>query len=164
VDTAIYDFSVDPVGLQTGFSDDPTELMNRWYVPEFCNQSPSRYEQSPDVKHAYNDELIREGCSVASQPSVSLKCGSNEQFSNSGYMNKTSTSCDSLGKELGSEHSDVETAGNTEESLFASDMNLDNEAEEKGCASFEHTDFMDKAVAVAIQKKGLSTLSGVDYG
>ena len=30
--------------------------------------------------------------------------------------------------------------------------------------SSEHTDFLDKAVAVAIQKKGLSTLVGVDYG
>jgi hypothetical protein len=164
VDTAIYDFSVNPVGLQNGFSDDPTDLMNRWYVPEFCNQSPPRSEQSPDVKHVYNDELIHEGCSVVSQPNVSLKCLSNEQFNNSGYMNKTSTSCDSLGKELGPEHADVETAGHSEESLFASDMNLDNEAEKKGCASFEHTDFLDKAVAVAIQKKGLSTLSGVDYG
>ena len=30
--------------------------------------------------------------------------------------------------------------------------------------SSEHTDFLNKAVAVAIQKKGLSTLVGVDYG
>jgi hypothetical protein len=79
-------------------------------------------------------------------------------------MNKTPTSCDNSGKELGSEHADVETAGNSEEPLFASDMNLDDEAEEKSSASFEHTDFLDKAVAVAIQKKGLSTLSGVEYG
>lgn len=160
VDPAMYDFSIDPMGLQNGFSDDH---MNRWYVPEFCNQNSPQYEQSPDIKHVYNDELVHEGCSVVSQPSVSLKFMSNEQFSNSGYTNKTSTSCDNLGKEIGPEH-DVKTAGISEEPLFANEMNLDNEAEERSCASLEHTDFLDKAVAVAIQKKGLSTLSGIEYG
>lgn len=155
VDSAIYDFSIDPVGLQNGFNVDPMDHMNRWYSPQ--------NEQSPDTKNVYNDELVHEGCSVAGQSSISLKCTSNEQFSNSGYMNKTSTSCDNLGKEIGPEHADVET-GISEEPLLASDMNLDNEAEERSYASFEHTDFLDKAVAVAIQKKGLSTLSGVEYG
>ncbi|XP_023708980.1 uncharacterized protein LOC111865308 [Cryptotermes secundus] len=158
VDPAIYDFSIDAVGLQNGFTDDPMDHMNRWYVPEFCNQNSL---QSPDIKNVYNDELVHEGFSVASQPSVSLKCTSNEQFSNSGDMNKTS---DNLGKEIGPEHADVETTGISEEPLLASGMNLDNEAGERSCASFEHTDFLDKAVAVAIQKKGLSTLSGVEYG
>jgi hypothetical protein len=164
LNTGIYDFPVDPLGLQNGFSNDPTDLMNRWYVPEFCNQNSPQYEQSPEVKRIYNDELVHGGCSVESQPSVGLKFMSNEQFNNSSYMKKTSTSYDNLRKELGSEHANMETAGNSEEPLSATDMNLDNEAEEKSRASFEHTDFLDKAVAVAIQKKGLSTLSGGEYG
>jgi len=58
----------------------------------------------------------------------------------------------------------VETAGNFEDAVFTGDTKLYGEAKVKSCASFEHTDFLDKAVAVAIQKKGLSTLSGIEYG
>jgi hypothetical protein len=165
-DTCIYNFSLDSVGLQNGFINDAVDHMSRWYRPEFCNQNSPQYEQSPDVKHMFNSGFVREGCSVGTdwnRPSISLKCTSSEEFSNSDEMNKISTSCDDSTKDLDSEPADVETARYSEEPTFTSDINVDD-ADEKSSASFEHTDFMDKAVAVAIQKKGLSTLSGVEYG
>lgn len=45
-----------------------------------------------------------------------------------------------------------------------SEIKYDSEdKEEKSCSSFEHNDFMDKAVAVAISKKGLSALSCMEF-
>ncbi|GFG30014.1 hypothetical protein Cfor_00606 [Coptotermes formosanus] len=166
-DTCIYNFSLDSVCLQNGFSGDPMDHINRWCVPEFHNQNSPQGEQLPGVKHMLNSASVREGCSDGTewnQPNDTLKCTSSEEFCNSGYMNNTSTSCDDSARELDAEHVHVETAGNFEDPLFTGDMKLDDEAEGKSSASLEHTDFMDKAVAVAIQKKGLSTLSGIEYG
>jgi hypothetical protein len=165
-DTCVYNFSLDPVGLQNGFINDAVEHMSRWYRPSYCNQHSPQYEQSPDVKYMLNSGFVREGWSVGpgwSQPSINLKCTSNEECSNSGEMKKIFTSCNDSGNVLDPESADVETAGNSEHPTFTSDINVDD-ALEKSSASFEHTDFMDKAVAVAIQKKGLSTLSGIEYG
>jgi hypothetical protein len=115
----------------------------------------------------FNSGFVREGCSVGtdwSQPSITLKCTSSEEFGHSGEMKKITISCDDAAKDLDSEPpTDVETTGISEEAVFTSNTNVDD-AVEKSSASFEHTDFMDKAVAVAIQKKGLSTLSGIEYG
>jgi hypothetical protein len=165
--SCIYNFSLDPVRLQNGFSDDPMDHMNRWCVPEFHNQTSTQCEQLPGGKHALNSASVYEECSDGTewnQANSTLKCTSNEEFCNIGYMNKTSTSCDDSAKELDAEHVDVETIGNLEDPVFTGDTKLDDEAKGKSCTSFEHTDFLDKAVAVAIQKKGLSTLSGIEYG
>ncbi|KAK7868611.1 hypothetical protein R5R35_008420 [Gryllus longicercus] len=45
-----------------------------------------------------------------------------------------------------------------------SDESSSQEKRDANSPSFEHSDFLDKAVAVAIQKKGLSKLSCADYG
>ncbi|XP_021942563.1 uncharacterized protein LOC110841376 isoform X2 [Zootermopsis nevadensis] len=168
-DTCIYNFSLDSVGLQNGFINDAVDHVSRWYRPEFCNQKSPQYEQSLDMKHMFNAGFVQEGCSVGTdwnQPGISLKCTSNVKFINSGEMNKITTSCDDSAKDLDSEPADGETTGNSEEPTFTSDMNVgdDDDDDEKRNASFEHTNFMDKAVAVAIQKKGLSTLSSIEYG
>jgi len=163
---AVCDFSLDSVGLQRRFSGNPIDHVDMWYVPEFCDEDSPQYEQSTDVKHNVSPGFVDEGCPVetdSSQPSVSLKCTSSEESCNRGDMDKVSTSCDNSAEELDSEPVDVEVAGNSEQPMLTNDMNLDDETEEKSSASFEHTDFLDKAVAVAIQKKGLSTLNGIEY-
>jgi len=165
-DTCTYNFSLDPARLQNGFGDEPMDHMNRWCVPELHNQNSPQLEQVPGVKHMLNSASAHEMCydgTEWNQPDT-LKCTSNEEFCNGGYMNNTSTSCVDSARDLDAERVHVETAGKFEDPVFTGDTKLDGEAKVKSCASFEHTDFLDKAVAVAIQKKGLSTLSGIEYG
>jgi hypothetical protein len=165
-DSCIPNFSLDPVHLQNGFSDEPMDHMNRWCVPELRNQNSPQLEQVQGVKHMLNSASVHEMCyggTEWNQPDA-LKRTSNEEFCNGGYLNNTSTSRDDSAKDIDSGHVHVETAGNFEDSVFAGDTKLDDEANVKSCASFEHTDFLDRAVAVAIRKKGLSTLSGIEYG
>ncbi|XP_069697724.1 uncharacterized protein [Periplaneta americana] len=152
-DSCVCNFSLDSVGLQNGLSDDH---MRRWY------------EQSP--RDVLNNTVTHEVCPMrANRSQFNPKWANTEDLCDNQHekdmeANATFTSRNSLGEELDSKSVDVGIVGNDDNSMFNSDMNFGDELEERSNASFEHTDFLDKAVAVAIQKKGLSTLSGIEYG
>ncbi|PSN49778.1 hypothetical protein C0J52_01389 [Blattella germanica] len=172
-DTCICNFSLNSVGLQDNYQEDSMERMKGWNAPDHQNSNSSMYDQSPGEKQDFiATGFLQEGLSLASQwidHDNSPKCASSKDYCDNKKKEKSQnnqnayTVSENSMKDFSSEHIETRRKQQMDEPMFTSDVTLDD-SQDKSSSSFEHTDFMDKAVAVAIQKKGLSTLSGIEYG
>ena len=152
-------FSLDSVSFQSTMSDDSMDRVKGWDTAEHQNSNSYENQSSSRTQDFLVDGFMHEGLTLASEwsqasDSYSKDCDTQREERTQNNQNIFNTNNDFIDFE--SEQKDEER-----------NERCDDEAEDmqdRSSSSFEHTDFLDKAVAVAIQKKGLSTLSGVDYG
>ncbi|KAJ9597757.1 hypothetical protein L9F63_011365 [Diploptera punctata] len=134
-------FSLDSVNFQSNLNEDSMDVMKGWDTADHQSNKTSR--KQPDL---FVDGFMQEGLSLASEWMQTNDSNNDDRDDENEEIIQNNQNI--FNSNFESEQKDGQ---------FEADM-------EDRSSSFEHTDFLDRAVAVAIQKKGLSTLSGVDYG